>query len=679
MWTIGVCWNGGELARRFATMGVLSLLGNRSLSISSLRGLARRLDPRRSLMAGAIYLVCVLGVVFSTTAALWVGGIARENVLDQHVRRLSLETDQLSSDLSEALAARLGAVSTAHLFFARSGSTASEVDLGHFYAEMLSAYPQLDWTAIADATGTVVRSNGSVREGISVGATPWFAVGLQRPWVGVIDDAREPTRVSALDTHAGSSALGDMSIPVQDQEGHIVGVIAAHLSWRRTPDHVQRLTDETVSPRLTEAYVLNYADVVLVGPARSQNRPWSGVPITGTQHALTFSQPSGATASPAFERLADGSLALISRAPVSTVREMAPLGLQVLLSEPNERVYQRADAVAKQILWASLLLGATIALLGAFCIQHLTRRLMQLTRSVVSARRDDTATIDVPVGIDEVSQLGEAFANLIKDLTQERQELKILASELERRVAVRTREVEHFAEESRYAAVVRERLTLARALHDTLAHSMMAIISEIRLIRRLQAHDPAAVSAELGRAEQLAHDGLSEARSAIAQMRATTVREAGLGAALSREFEQFIGHTGLTGQFSCEPEASRFGDERSEVLFRMTQEALRNVDRHAKATRVIVTLNILSGTHLILRIEDNGVGFDTGIPRHGHFGLVGLREQAELIGAELRIDSETHVGTKICISVPIAPVVFASTLSGIPAADKKVTSVTAKS
>jgi signal transduction histidine kinase len=200
---------------------------------------------------------------------------------------------------------------------------------------------------------------------------------------------------------------------------------------------------------------------------------------------------------------------------------------------------------------------------------------------------------------------------------------------------------------------------------------MMAIISEIRLIRRLQTHDPASVPKELGRAEELAHQGLNEARSAITQMRATTVREAGLGPALAREFEQFIDRTGLDGEFRAEPEAARLGDERCEVLWRMTQEALRNIDRHAKATQVNVTLGIKGGTHLVLRIEDNGVGFDPHTPRQGHFGLVGLQEQAEMIGAELMIDSKFQVGTKICIALAISPVVFESPIQHMPEGHKK--------
>jgi signal transduction histidine kinase len=604
----------------------------------------------------------LLAIGFTTAAAIWVGGIARDNVVEQHIRRLALETDQLSSNLSQALGARIGAVSTARMLLGRDEHTDTTRELGRFYEEMVSAYPQMDWIAIADATGTVVRSTGSLREGMRVDTSQWYVDGRQGPWIGVIDETHSSIGDSVLTTHADISTLGDMSVPVRDEAGHVIGVIAARLSWRRTPYHPQRLTDEADSPSLTEPFVLNAADVVLIGPATSRDKRWSGIPITGSNSATSNSHAPVSSVYPLFERLADGRRVLVARSPLITGSETAPLGLQVLLSEPNERVYQRANTVTKKILSASLALGAIIAVTGALGLRHLTRRLQRLTLSVAAVRSNKAANIEVPHGIDEVSQLGEAFSNLIEDLAQERRELKTLASELERRVAVRTREVERFAEESRYAAVVRERLKLARALHDTLAHSMMAIISEIRLIRRLQTHDPASVHEELGRAEKLAHEGLREARSAITQMRATTVREAGLGPAVAREFEQFIDRTGLEGEFKSDPEAARFGDERSEVLLRMTQEALRNVDRHARASRVDVTLEMAGESHVVLRVEDNGVGFDPKTPKQGHYGLVGLHEQAEIIGADLIIDSQSEMGTKISISLPISPIVFESTL-----------------
>jgi signal transduction histidine kinase len=296
-------------------------------------------------------------------------------------------------------------------------------------------------------------------------------------------------------------------------------------------------------------------------------------------------------------------------------------------------------------------------LIGALGARQLTRRLKRLTLSVASTWRSNSK-IDVPKGRDEVAQLGAAFATLINDLERERSELKSLSNELERRVSVRTKEVERLAEESRYAAMVRERLKIARDLHDTLAHSMMAILSEIRFLRKLQIGDPAAVVEELARAERLAHEGLQEARAAITQMRGTAVRETGLGPALANAVERFTNLTGLSSEFSADVDAAGFGDERAETLVRMTAEALRNIERHARATRVTVRLQSITKDVLELRIEDNGVGFDPLEVPPGHYGLVGLREQALLIGAELRIDSRPNEGTIVLVSLRLSPTVF---------------------
>ena len=256
-------------------------------------------------------------------------------------------------------------------------------------------------------------------------------------------------------------------------------------------------------------------------------------------------------------------------------------------------------------------------------------------------------------------RLGRAFANILDDLQRERAELKTLSDELERRVAFRTREVERLAQESRHAAVVRERLKIARDLHDTLAHSMMAMLSEIRFLRKLQSYDPAALPEELAHAEEVAHEGLKEARNAIIQMRASTVHEMGLGPGLAAAFDHFIDRTGLAGDFAADPEAARFGDDRAETLLRMTHEALRNIERHARATRATVRLRMTDPSHLELSVEDNGIGFDPSASSSGHYGIVGLREQAELIGAVLRIDSWPNAGTRVTISLPLSPIPFA--------------------
>lgn len=625
-----------------------------------LRIIAAAIDPRRSLSAGAMWLIIALAGVFSCAAALWVGHIARDNVLEQHVRRLALETDQLSSELGQTITAHLGAVQTAGALLRTRETSGRPQGLSDVYDELVAAYPQFEWLGIADPDGRIVNSNGAWRAGSDVGKLPWFDAARRSAWIGVIDQT-PPAPADLAIRQTAATALGDIAIPIRNQAGYVVGVIAARLSWRRTAEHPTRLTDE-VDPRgTTTAYVLDRSGTVLVGPRDSLSASWKGVPEHARDLQLSGSDPSAGFANALqFERLPGGQTVLVSRAPLNAGSEFAPLGLQVLLSEPHRRVYQRADALVARILWVSLSLGVATALIGALGARRLTRRLQRLTLSVTSIDRAGEARIEVPHGRDEVAQLGAAFAHLIDDLGRERSELKTLSNELERRVALRTREVERLADESRYAAIVRERLQMARDLHDTLAHSIMALLSEIRFIRRLQTHDPVSVAGELARAEQLAHEGLREVRTAITQMRVNAVRETGLGPALATAFERFTNHTGVLGEFVAEPEAARFGDVRAETLLRMAQEVLRNIERHAMATRVYMTLQVPEGARLSLVIDDNGIGFDTERPRPGHYGVDGLYEQAELIGATLTIDSHAEGGTRVSISVPLSPQTFCS-------------------
>jgi signal transduction histidine kinase len=594
------------------------------------------LNPAHSLAAGAMWLIIALAVTFSTAAAVWVGRIARKDVIEQHVRRLSLETDQLSSDLGQALASRLGAVRAARFKLGNIAAANQRRSLSDVFDELLSVYPELDWLAVADSNGVIVRAVRGLPAGTSVASRDWFTAGLRGPWLGVIEAPGQPDALQ-----------GDLAAPLQDKSGRVIGVIAAHLHQPREVVHPLRLTDEANPGGSTQAYVIDRAGVVLIGADGTRGKPWNGVALTGGTSALQF------------ERLPDGRQVLVSRAPLRAAGGVPALDWRVLLCEPIGRVYQRADALAQRILWVALCLGAATAVLGTIGAQQLTRRLKRLTLSVAALGRGGGTAIDVPPGKDEVARLGRAFANILDDLQRERAELKTLSGELERRVAFRTREVERLAQESRHAAVVRERLKIARDLHDTLAHSMMAMLSEIRFLRKLQSYDPAALPEELAHAEEVAHEGLKEARNAIIQMRASTVREMGLGPGLAAAFDHFIDRTGLAGDFAADPEAARFGDDRAETLLRMTHEALRNIERHARATRATVRLSMADPSHLELSVEDNGIGFDPSASSSGHYGLVGLREQAELIGAALVIDSWPNAGTKLTVSLPLSPIPFA--------------------
>jgi signal transduction histidine kinase len=608
------------------------------------------IDPRRSLMAGVIWLVIALALSFACAASLWAGGVAREIVVQQHVRRFLLETDQLGSDLGQAVSARMAAVRT----------VGTATPLARAFEDLVAQHPDQRWIALADESGTVIAGNGSFPAGTRVFAAPWFSNGRERPWIGIIEATAAGSK-----SEPSSPLLGDLSLPLKDAQGHTIGVVAAHLTWRWATRDLLRLSAGLEPAGSAQMLILDADGRVMVGPQALLNRRWQGIPTRDPQpiepaEALASERdPVGPAAPiPQFESLPSGQTVLVARSLVLVDPNAAAPGWQVQLSEPKDRVYQRADALAVRILWISVCLGAVTALIGALVARHLTNRLRRLTRSAASVGRNEIERIEVPDGRDEVAQLAGAFAKVLDDLRRERSGLLALSGELERRVAVRTREVVRLAEESRYAAVVRERLKIARDLHDTLAHSMMAMLSEVRLLRKLHAHDPSALADELARAEEVAHDGLNEARTAVAQMRLNAVRDTGLGPALAKTFDRFIDRTGLIGEFASDTESARFGDERAETLFRMAEEALRNVERHAMATRVTVTLAMKNDTHLCLRIEDDGIGFDTSHSRPGHFGLVGLREQAQLIDADLHIRSAPNEGTTLSVTLRIAPEVL---------------------
>jgi signal transduction histidine kinase len=350
---------------------------------------------------------------------------------------------------------------------------------------------------------------------------------------------------------------------------------------------------------------------------------------------------------------ADGRTVVVT-ADRDAAPSLATFGWQVAVAQPaEERGGQGGGGLHEKLTAISILLSISAALIGALFARRLTRRLGELTTQVRRVARQEAEGIVSPDGRDEVAVLGRAFSRLLGALRQERDELDRLTQQLEQRVQARTREVERLAADNRYAAVVRERLRLARDLHDTLAHSMMEMLVEIRTLRVLHAHDPAKLGAELERAEQLAHAGLKEARDAVSQMRVNAVRDLGLGPALAGATDRFAERTGLDVRFAADPQAASFADSRAETLFRIAEESLRNIDRHAQASHVDVSLKDRGDGTIELVIADDGVGFDPAAAHPGHYGVLGIREQAELIDASLDLRSAPGQGASVRVRLRV--------------------------
>lgn len=618
--------------------------------------LVRHLDPRRSLAVAVGWLVIALSLVLALVAGVWLGALARSGLLQQHQQALASTADQLAAELDQALASRRQAIAAvADILGVDVGSDTPRVR--HAMLEHLRlAYPEFGWIGLSDAEGLVVASSDGRFEGARVGERSWFTDGPNGAWIGDTDDAAASAEPRPPVGEASRAVY--LAAPVRTMQGDIVGVLVAHLSLEWARKYTQGLRERLQLPGLVQTLVLDRNGQILIGPDSLEGKYWRSIfsdqaASSGARRAS--SKDGSQVVAAGFERLENGQSVQVVRARMAAVSALNRIGWEVRFIEPENPGFWRADGLWLRILWVSLGLGGVTALLGVLITRRLTRRLTRLTGSVEAVARGEAQHIELPQGSDEITRVATVFSEVLDALQRERGELRSLGTELERRVAVRTREIERLAAEMRYAAVVRERLNIARDLHDTLAHSMMAMLTEVRLLRKLHQHNPAALPDELAHAEQVAHQGLKEARDAIMQMRFNAVRDVGLGVALADAIRHFSERSGLAADYSRDPQAASLADERAETLFRMAEEVLRNVEQHAKASAVRVRLCDAADGHLELSIEDDGVGFDPHAPHPGHYGLVGLREQARLIGAELSISSTPHQGTRIRFGLRMTP------------------------
>ena len=311
-----------------------------------------------------------------------------------------------------------------------------------------------------------------------------------------------------------------------------------------------------------------------------------------------------------------------------------------------------------------LIVGVAASLAALFilyAVSRLTRELRSLSEGAKMIASGSMYDPEPFKATEDVSQIGQVLSDTIENLQKEKNSLVALNSELDQRVEERTNDIKRLSAESREIALTQQRLRFARDMHDTLAHSMMAVLTQIRLVRKIgNKLTENEVEEELRRAEDVAASGLTEARAAILQIRADNVQSKGISAALHELVERFRARSGLQFSLQIDPQSIHQEDKRGETIYRMVEEALRNIEKHAKANEVQVTLDSVeqcgTGEHTVpafkLEIVDDGIGFNTQAVAPGHYGLIGLREQAALIDGEMTVTSEPGSGTKIQMTYP---------------------------
>ncbi len=199
-------------------------------------------------------------------------------------------------------------------------------------------------------------------------------------------------------------------------------------------------------------------------------------------------------------------------------------------------------------------------------------------------------------------------------------------------------------------AALEERQRLARELHDSVSQALFGIGLGARTARTLLDTDPAKAVAPVDYVLSLAEAGLAEMRALIFELRPEALEQEGLVAALQKQAAAMRARYGIAVETDL-PAAIEAPQPVQEALYRIAQEALHNIVKHARATTATVEAGSVDGV-TTLRIVDDGVGFDPGGSFPGHLGLKSMAERAEKLGGTFAIESAPGAGTTIQVSIP---------------------------
>ncbi|HXX83647.1 MAG TPA: MASE4 domain-containing protein [Casimicrobiaceae bacterium] len=197
-----------------------------------------------------------------------------------------------------------------------------------------------------------------------------------------------------------------------------------------------------------------------------------------------------------------------------------------------------------------------------------------------------------------------------------------------------------------------EKSRIARELHDELAQSLTALRMDVDWLRQRGMALEGPSAAKLAAMEKMLDRNIAATRRIAADLRPLMLDDLGLVPAAQWLVENFRERHGVECEIAVTPPDLELADPHATAVFRIIQESLANVARHAEAKRVEVDLSC-GDCQIRLRVRDDGRGFDPTDPRKPNsFGLVGLRERAHLVDGEIRIDSAPGRGTSIEVRIP---------------------------
>lgn len=341
--------------------------------------------------------------------------------------------------------------------------------------------------------------------------------------------------------------------------------------------------------------------------------------------------------------------------------ETSPWGISI--QEPEEIVFVSASNLKRTFLVLTLIFIGTAFLLTININRSIVNPLKELIRGAERIARGDLSQPVSSRGSDEIGSLSESFETIRNKLIDSMEHIRIHTHELETRVQERTRQInesQRRAEELLKKIISSqedERKRIARELHDDTLQDLSAALMQVDMCRLRPEHlSPGTVDDMRG----IILNALEGVTAIIQNLRPTLLDDLGLASAIKSLLELHLGDNGINYFINTDGVADkRFRPEVEIALFRIVQEAVVNIARHAKAENVFVLFRI-ERELVNMDIEDDGEGFDlkelylpiASRDRRG-LGLMGMRERVFLIRGKIEICSMPGLGTRIGIRLPL--------------------------
>jgi two-component system, NarL family, sensor histidine kinase LiaS len=294
------------------------------------------------------------------------------------------------------------------------------------------------------------------------------------------------------------------------------------------------------------------------------------------------------------------------------------------ITSANMDIYLTFLLVTTVIMFAvSLPVGAVF---GWLVTSGLRKRLVNLSAAAQSWSNGDFSIAPSDKSGDEIGELTRALNRMAEQL----------------QTHIHTRDE---------LARIEERNRLARDLHDTVKQQTYAARMQLSAAKNLLTSNPQAASEHLEAALQLNRESQQELKLIIDELRPAALEGRGLAQALVEYAARWQGHTGIQVETAVTGERPLPLDI-EQALYRVLQESLSNIARHAEADRVTIRLN-MSSEQVSLLIADNGRGFEPAAVAPNSLGLTGMQQRLAEVGGALTVETQLAVGTKLCAEVKL--------------------------